>query len=360
MLPYVAIALTLAGCGSQAALRGSSKPSGDPPGERLSKQPSATPFRFFAPSSFWNSEVPATAAPDPESPAVVQELTAQVIAEEQAKDGPWINTTPYGIPIYTVPAEQPKTTVHLVDPRHHRSLAAAWRSVPLPATAMPAVGTDADLFLWQPSTDRLWEFWRLKHTTAGWRAVWGGAMRDVQSSPGVYGRDSWPGAEPTWGVSASSLSLVGGVISLEDLHDGQIDHALAMAVPEVRRGVYASPARRTDGRSLLPDSLPEGAHLRLNPSLDLESLHLAPLTLEIARAAQRYGIIVTDSSPIVEIYAQDPPPTGSDPYTAPNGYFEGEYPNQLLASFPWEQLELLEMDLHAARQLNYPRTQAGP
>ena len=41
-------------------------------------------------------------------------------------------------------------------------------------------------------------------------------------------------------------------------------------------------------------SLPEGAHLRLNPNLNLAALHLPRLTLMIAEAAQRYGIFVRD------------------------------------------------------------------
>ena len=142
------------------------------------------------------------------------------------------------------------------------------------------------------------------------------------------------------------MSLVGGLISIEDLEKGQINHALELAVPERAAGVYASPAQRTDGKSTDPLSLPEGAHLRLNPNLDLAALHLPRLTLMIAEAAQRYGIFVTDGSSDVEFYAQDPTPTGTDPYKGTSGYFEGKYPNQLLASFPWNQLELLKMELH--------------
>jgi hypothetical protein len=171
-------------------------------------------------------------------------------------------------------------------------------------------------------------------------------MQNVLSSPGVYGPEAWPGAQSWWGVSASSLSLLGGLISLEDLELGQIDHALEMAIPGVRAGVYASPARRSDGKTANPLSLPEGAHLRLNPNLDLAALHLPRLTLMLAEAAQRYGILIVDGSSVAEFPAQDPTPTGTNPYAGPGGYFEGKYPNQLLASFPWNQLELLKMELH--------------
>ena len=120
-----------------------------------------------------------------------------------------------------------------------------------------------------------------------------------------------------------------------------------MAIPQVRSGVYASPAQRTDGSSIDPLSLPEGAHLRLDPSLDLAALHLPPLTLELAEAAQRYGIIVRDHAEIVVFYGQDPTPTGTNPYTGPSGYFDGAQPGQLIADFPWKHLQLLKMELHS-------------
>ena len=153
-----------------------------------------------------------------------------------------MNTINYSVPIFTVPSVQPTVRVRLVSRRHEPSLQAAWRAVPLPLDAHPAAGTDGQLVVWQPSTDRLWEFWQLADAPDGWQANWGGAIRDVSSSPGFYGPKAWPRATGTWGASASSLSIAGGLITLEDLELGQIDHALAMAIPDVRAGVYATPA----------------------------------------------------------------------------------------------------------------------
>jgi hypothetical protein len=170
-------------------------------------------------------------------------------------------------------------------------------------------------------------------------------MQNVSSNPGVYGPEAWPGAKPSWGASASSLSIVGGLITLEDLELGKINHALALGLPEVRASLYASPAQRTDGKSASPSSLPEGAHLRLSPSLNLATLHLPRLTLVLAEAAQRYGLIVRDKGENVALFAQDPVPTGAEPYSGRQGYFEGTS-NAVLASFPWSHLQLLKMSLH--------------
>ena len=128
--------------------------------------------------------------------------------------------------------------------------------------------------VWQPSSDRLWEFWELAHGPSGWQAGWGGAMLHASSSAGVYDSEAWPGATRFWGASASSLSIAGGLITFEDLQQGRIDHALSLSIPNVRAGVYSSPAQRGDGKSPNLLSLPEGAHLRLDPSLDLNGLRL--------------------------------------------------------------------------------------
>jgi hypothetical protein len=331
--------------GSSSGTEGGSGSSG------ASKEPEPTPlapFRFFSPTSFWNAALPAGAPLDPSSAAVVGALDQEVTAEEDAKKGPAINTTSWSVPVYTVQADQPTVKVTLENASGARAaLQAAWDAVPLPTDAQPAAGTDKHLVVWQPNTDKLWEFWRLERTTEGWHASWGGAIQNASSDSGAYGPEAWSGAEKGWGASASSLSIAGGLITLEDLERGEINHALAIAVPNTRGGVYASPAQRTDGSSTGSTSLPEGAHLRLDPNLDLAALHLPRVTLMMAEAAQRYGIVVRDSASNVAFYAQDPIPTGTEPYTGAHGYFEGHL-TQILAAFPWSHLQLLKMELHSA------------
>ncbi len=305
------------------------------------------PFRFFSSSGYWNRPLSSTARLDPRSRGVVAALLAE-IAQVETGVGPLlgIETTSYSVPLYTVGADQPTVSVRLNKARPIPALSSAWRRVPLPATAHPAAGTDGELVVWQPSTERMWEFFQLVRRAGAWLATFGGAMQAVSSNPGAYGPEAWPGAVAGWGASGSSLPIVGGLITLEDLKEGVINHALAMSVPRVRARIYASPARRTDGTSSSPLALPEGAHLRLDPRLDLASLHLRPLARMIALAAQRYGIFVRDSSPDIGLYAQDPTPTGADPYSGPTGYFEGRTPAEILTEFPWSHLELLRMRLH--------------
>jgi hypothetical protein len=355
-----AVCAFAAGCGSsgsssdlaRSSLTTPTTPSSFAGEEDHAASGSTVPFRFFASSSVWNTPVENEPV-DPESTQYVKALTELVASE----NGAWINTTKYSVPVYTVGARQPVVTVQLVHHHPNAALSRAWRAVPLPNSAAPSVGTDGALVIWQPSTDRLWEFWRLRHEGegGGWSAWWGGVIQHVSLGSGVNGPQSWPGAQSWWGVAATSLSLVGGLISLEDLQRGVINHALSMSLPNVRAGVYVAPAQRTDGRSSEPYALPEGAHLRLDPTLNLKELNLPRMTLMMAEAAQRYGIIVNDRAANVTFQAQDPVPTGTEPYRGPNGYFEGMTPRQLLAKFPWGHLELLKMELHKVR---HPRRAA--
>jgi len=302
------------------------------------------PGRLFSPQSIWNRALSPQAPIDPRSAQLVSSLAQEAEQEERAGNGPWINTTSYGVPILTVPGDQATVAVTL-DHAPDAALSSAWSAVPLPSNAEPAQGTDGYMVVYQPSTDRMWEFWRLHREADGWHASWGGAMQNVSSNPGVFGPAAWPGAKPWWGASASSLALAGGAMTIADLRSGEIDHALSIALPNVRAGVLVAPAQRTDGSSSDPAALPEGAHLRLDPRLDLASLDLPPLVREMALAAQRYGIVVRDFAGNIAFFGQDPTPTGSNPYTGPEGFYEGKTPAQLLASFPWAHLQVLRMDL---------------
>jgi hypothetical protein len=299
---------------------------------------------LFAPDSVWNAPLGAQAPLDPSSPRLVRALLREIVAEQQQRNGPWIETRSYSTPIYRVAADQPTVPVTLDNAQPWaRTLRRALRAVPIPAEAQPAAGTDGHLTILQPSTDRLWEMWRARREPDGWHAGWAGAIEHVSRSPGYYTRTSWPGARSYWGATATSLPVSAGTMTIDELRRGRIDHALAIDVPSARAGAYAWPAQRSDGQNQDPDSLPEGAHLRLDPQLDIASLYLPPMAQAMALAAQRYGMIVRDQThQSIGFYAEDPTPTGSNPYPALMGQ---EYPNDLLAGFPWDHVEVLRMDL---------------
>ena len=107
----------------------------------------------------------------------------------------WFNTTSYSVPVYVVGAHQPTQRVKL--DTWGPDLQQAFSAVPIPRAARAAVGTDKSLSIWQPSTNRLWDFWLMRRVKGKWHARWGGEMDNVSSSPGYFTHagetDNWGG-----------------------------------------------------------------------------------------------------------------------------------------------------------------------
>ncbi|MCW3062880.1 MAG: hypothetical protein JWN32_52 [Solirubrobacterales bacterium] len=289
--------------------------------------PPALP-RFFDPGGVWNAALSPSAALTPDSDSLVATLRYAV-----QHWGAWINTTAYSAPVYVVPANLATSRVALRN-GGPPGMADQLSAVPLPAGTRPADGTDQQLVVYQPSTDTMWEFWQLRWTSTGWVTGYGGRMRPVSTNTGIF---------PTgFGATVTSLPLLGGMMTINELQAGRIDHALAFAMPYPRAGVFVWPAQRTDGDGPA-SSVPEGTRFRLPANLDIAALNLPPMTAMIAKAVQRYGMILRDKGGSFAFYGQDPRTYTQaglpDPYTAMYG---GLRPDQLLASFPWDKLQAIQ------------------
>jgi hypothetical protein len=306
--------------------------------------------RLFSQSSVWNAPLGDAAAVDPGSAAMVSALNVEVAREEGLGIGPWLST---GADIYVVGPHQPPVLVRLDNPNAswRASLQRAFRGVPIPTGAQPGSGADAQMTVWQPSTDRLWEFFGMRRLSDGWHAAWGGAIRKVSRNPGYYNASAWPGASTSWGATSTSLPDAAGVITLAEIKRGAINHALAVDLPYPCQGVYAWPAQRTDGTGTAANCIPEGAHLRIDPRLDIPALHLPRLVRMMAEAAQKYGMIVRNQTHWdIGFWIWNSAPTGTGPFYAngaprSTGPFQGMWPNQLMSRFPWSAVQVLKMKL---------------
>jgi hypothetical protein len=274
---------------------------------------------LFAPTSVWNAPVADDAPLDPASSVLVKTLRDTVAQNVAAGWGPWISTRETS-PLYTVPADQPTVRVQLDSGSWKVGLQKTFEAVPIPSNASPAAGPDAHMTVWQPSTDHLWEFFQARKLADGWHASFGGS-------------------------TATSLPVIAGTMMIDELRAGVIPHALAMNIPWAKPKTYSWPAQRTDGSSSDPNAIPEGARFRLDPKLDIDGLNLPPMTRMIAKAAQRYGMIVRDQTGhAISLFAENDAQYGTDPYTGTNGFYGGPYPNPVLQAFPWDHLRLLKME----------------
>lgn len=328
----VAVSLALPACGGDDAPR--SREGTAAPRTATAPAPERAPAarRPFGPQTFWNRPADRDFPLDPRSETWAADLRRQVQAH-----GAWINTARYSIPVYEVEADQPTVRVTLDDDKDYgrEELQRDFAEVPLPADARPAAGRDGSLVVWQPSTDTMWDFWRLRREDGGWVASWGGVLRGASRGDGRY-------ENAAFGGTATALPLLGGLVRLDEMERGRIDHLLAMAIPEPKAGVWAEPAQRTDGWSRRESAIPEGVIMRLDPELDLAALDLPRPTRVLAEAAQRYGIIVRDRASVVTLYGEDPKGDGA----AWERAFAGLSPDEVLRGFPWEHLQARRATLH--------------
>jgi hypothetical protein len=321
------------------------------------------PGREFAASSHVHRPLPDVTEKLSLSDAFVRDIVRQVGGRGTA-----VNIDHYTPPLYIVGPDAPVMRVKAArssDPRwSFGPLQRQWNDVPRPENFQPSAGTDKDAIIYQPSTGRYFEFWGLEPGNAmdagssrewlpQWQAAWGGQIDDLAKSPGYF--------PPTreghkFGVAATSLALLAGLMTIAEQKSGRINHVLHVALPETRRGVWVHPAQRTDGVVDRPDAIPQGTLFRLPASFDLAGIRLDPLARMIAEAVQKHGMLVRDTAGVVAFYAENP--LSSQPQTHP--YFGQDgilrcpagkavpacYPdgNNRLAGFPWERLEAVRPD----------------
>jgi hypothetical protein len=292
---------------------------------------------------FWSQPIAGDPAAT-DSAAIVSNVATQVADNYNGNAS--FNANTFTTTLYTVPAGEPTTTVQWNNcqkksytPSQLGGPDGWFTAVPIPAGAIASAGTDEEMTIWQPSSDSLWEFWKATQDDAGWHACWGGRMDSTTvSSPGYFADGG--------GATATGLPVAGGMVTLHDVRQGHIDHAMSLGVINARKYPALSyPAQRTDGGSTDTTTPYEGQRLRLDPTLDLSTLKLSAVGMMIAKAAQTYGFVVTDHSGAVSVYAEDGVPlqdsTGTNPWTTLLG---GKATYTVLTGFPWSRLVALPVD----------------
>jgi hypothetical protein len=295
----------------------------------------------FAPGSFWYRPVPRDVALDPNSANYVSEFLRQLHAYYGTVG---ISTTAYSSPVYAAGPDVPAQPVAQWDCHKSgyvdRDLTRQWAAVPIPSYAQPADGTDAEMTIYQPSTDRMWEFWRARRVGGQWQACWGGGMQNVSRNAGIWA--------PHYGAAATGLPFAPGQITVDDLRSGAIRHVMGIALVDAQLGsVLSWPANRSDGYNPknAPNRIPEGTRFRLDPSVNVDALPIHPVAKMVAKAAQTYGFVVWDKGGSISLRFQNPKDftlTGKDnPYPQ---LWNGTPSYKILAGIPWDRLQFLPSD----------------
>jgi hypothetical protein len=296
---------------------------------------------IFAPTSFWYSAIPANAPLHANSAGFV----ADFLRQKQAYYGTVnINTSAYASTVFIADANATTTKVAYSNCQHkiypETALEAQWTAVPIPSYAVPADGTDAEMTIYQPSTNTMWEFWGASKVAGQWQACWGGRMQNTNISDG-----RWPAP---YGTTATGLPFLGGQITAEELARGEIRHAIGISLVETEASSVVSwPANRSDGLNPAPapNRIPEGLRFRLDPGINVDVLAMTYAGKVIAKAAQKYGFVVWDKAGSISLRAQNPKSYTAlgqtNPYPA---LFSGKPTYAVLNGFPWDRLQFMPMN----------------
>lgn len=294
----------------------------------------------FDEASFWYKPIPRETPLHVKSKELSEEFARQVRTYYGVVG---INYGDYSAPVYTVSEDTPRVQVELWDcwkSGHKDSqLANDLMNVPIPAEAVPAGGSDAEMVIFDPTADTMWEFWNTRKIDGRWQACWGGKMDAVSTNPGIW--------KPPYGASATGLPFAPGQVLVDELRRGRIDHVIGIAIVDAEAGVVSWPANRTDGvnPNSVPNRIPEGARFRIDPALDLNTLKLHPIALAIAQAGQTYGFVVWDRAGSVSLRAENPLRYRVVGLPSPYPELFGSTPAyNIMARFPWDKMQFMPLN----------------
>ncbi len=260
------------------------------------------PRRFFSDTSFWNAPLSANPEVDPRSP----ELIALLAKEPTGGFG--INLFKWTIPVYEVDEKTPRRKV-----AHHRLTPeekATWKvdretfghgpgfddGVPIPKAAVPDPEEDAHFAVVDWKARRAWDTWGFRVRPDGTYESNTGMTYSLDGD-GVFRTEDFAVRDGEsihfHGPSrAAGVPAIAGLILYDEVAAGEIRHKLACAIRYPAFQEFVFPAAWTDGPT--PGGIPEGAVLQLDPALDLSRFDLLPGERVVARAAQRYGMVIVD------------------------------------------------------------------
>lgn len=280
---------------------------------------------------------------DPNSDAMVEGLVSQaaigfVIAQKQ-----------WTVPVFYADESTPRYDVTLKCGKEWELGVTKLKNVPIPDWAEPSDddhegginpdgcggsdnGPDEGDFAMaviDTSTRCEYDFWQAKKTKGKWAASWANSISIDSDS--IF--------EKGLSCRGSGFALMNGLIWPDELKAGRIDHAIAFSYDLTRAGGPVSPATDSDGTSKGSDTMPEGARVQLDPTLDLDSLGLTDYEKTIAKALQEYGMILVDDGGGMAFYVVHP-------LSAKNNPYEGILPDKDYASLeniPVDKFRVLKL-----------------
>ena len=254
--------------------------------------------RFFSADSFWNRPIPADPQIDPRSARWI-ELLKQ---DKERNFG--VNATRYTIPVYEVDEKTPTYTVY-ANSEFFKHGPGFGKDIPIPDDAVSDAQSDAHLALVDWKRMLAWDMWYAKKRDGKWYSNTG--MKYRLDGPGVFNRADFhmktgESVHQYGPGRAAGVPIIAGLIMYDEATSGAIEHKIAAATSFVGLREFCFPAIWTDGP--YKGGIPEGAIIQLDPKLDLDKFDLTPVEKAVARALQKYGMVLVDYAGGNVIYAE--------------------------------------------------------
>jgi len=272
-----------------------------------------TARRFFSDDSFWNTPLPENPEIDPRN-----EHFIGLLKTEPTGNNFGINTTKWTVPVYEADAKTKRVNIdfHYLSDWEKKTWATTrekfghgpgfGKDVPVPDLATPDPEQDAHFAVvdWQNKT--AWDMWGLRKRPDGsWESNTG--MKYMLDGDGVFKTEDFDIKDGEsihfHGPSrAAGVPAIAGLIMYDEVMAGEIRHKLACATRFNAFKKFTYPAAWTDGH--VDGGIPEGAVIQLNPDLDLSLFDLLPGEIVVARALQKYGMVIVDNAGGSTLYAE--------------------------------------------------------
>jgi hypothetical protein len=289
---------------------------------RTAPRTSAFP-RLFAANAFINTPVAQHPALAPNSQAIISQAVTSYASHAALS-----NNSHWGIPIVNAESQSHRYTVGC----RYYGCDRRFGPVQIPAGAQPDSGSDGHLVVLQPNGNEL-DMWLGQRTSSGWTA----GSRWVQSATGPA--TNCTQVHGCSGANAADFALAAGVVRPEEIAQGHIDHALVITTPDTRQGYIACPATNTDGKHADPNAMPIGAHVQLDPSVNVSALPIPAWQKVISIALQQYGAYVVDTGGTLALYGQSNITRGYNAWAKAG--MSADSPS--LSGLPWGSLRVLSM-----------------
>ena len=226
----------------------------------------------FTPDSYWNT--PTGGPPDPNSA-----LWIAWLQDHSAYPYPRLAVSKtWGIPVYWPADGDPSYTI--TPTQYGRAV-----TMRIPLGAMPSSGTDAALV----TIDR-----GRSETVSLWGATFDGAVWHAKATARYeLASDGLCTSRPNFGHRG--VAPPAQAIREDEIEGGLIAHKLEVFIPGTANAQVSPPMCGSEPNK--GGVIPEGAVLRVKPSVDLSKLQLSPSALVVAQALQAYGAVVGDNDP---------------------------------------------------------------